>query len=120
MNRNPIIPFLLIAVFGIGLIFFLSVKGIGDSKDMAKGVKGGEKTTETAAFDPKKHYETTCISCHGQNYEGGVGPALKGVGKRLTKDQIKDRVVNGGGGMPSGLVAEENADAMADYLMKLK
>ncbi|MCY9210509.1 cytochrome c-550, partial [Bacillus subtilis] len=31
MKWNPLIPFLLIAVLGIGLTFFLSVKGLDDS-----------------------------------------------------------------------------------------
>lgn len=39
MKWNPLIPFLLIAVLGIGLTFFLSVKGLDDSREIASGEK---------------------------------------------------------------------------------
>ena len=32
MNRNPVMPFIIIMVFGIGLMFLLSFKGLGDAK----------------------------------------------------------------------------------------
>ncbi|MCY8552750.1 cytochrome c, partial [Bacillus haynesii] len=35
MNRNPLIPFLLIAIMGIGLVFILSIKGLYDAKEIA-------------------------------------------------------------------------------------
>ncbi|KAB7708744.1 c-type cytochrome [Bacillus aerolatus] len=121
MNRNPIIPFLLIAVFGIGLIFFLSLEGLSNSKEMAKEEKGGETTEEQAgAFDPEGHYKQSCIGCHGGNFEGGAGPALKGIGEKLSKDEIKEVLVNGKGSMPPGLVPAENADAMAEWVSKIK
>ncbi|MBM7650014.1 cytochrome c550 [Bacillus ectoiniformans] len=119
MNRNPVIPFLLIMVFGLGLIFFLSLEGLGNSEEMAKEKEGGEKTEEAAGeFDPEGHYKESCIGCHGGNYEGGAGPALKGT--KLSKDEIKDVLVNGKGSMPAGMVPAENADAMAEWVSKLK
>lgn len=57
MNRNPLIPFVLIMVMGIGLIFFLSVKGLGDMKEVAKEKEGGAKTEETAAAGPEDIYK---------------------------------------------------------------
>ncbi|AIE60771.1 cytochrome c550 [Bacillus methanolicus] len=123
MNRNPIIPFVLIMVFGIGLMFLLSFKGLGDAKEMAKDAKGGgekQKTEQVAAKKPEDIYKTTCIGCHGDQYQGGVGPSLKGVGKRLSKAEIAKIVVNGKGPMPSGLVPQEKADEMAEWLSGLK
>ncbi|PAQ13306.1 cytochrome C [Bacillaceae bacterium SAOS 7] len=122
MNRNPVIPFLLIMVFGLGLVFFLSLEGLSGSKEMAKEKEGGEKTEETAGgeFDAESHYKQSCVGCHGGNYEGGAGPALTGVGEKLSKDELKDVLVNGRGAMPPGLVPAENADAMADWLSKVK
>jgi cytochrome c550 len=125
MNRNPIIPFILIMVFGIGLVFFMSLEGLNNSKEMAE--EHGEGTEETAEggtaeggeFDPEGHYEQACISCHGGNYEGGAGPALTGVGDRYSKEEIKEILQNGKGAMPPGLVPAENQDAMAEWLMSL-
>jgi cytochrome c550 len=120
MNRNPLIPFFIIMVFGIGLTLALSFKGLGDAKELAKEKKGGAKTEQTAEFTPEKFYQQTCSGCHGQNYEGGVGPSLKGVGQRLSLDQIKNIIQHGRGNMPSGLVPPDKADAMAKWLAKLK
>ncbi|MBM7584707.1 cytochrome c550 [Bacillus pakistanensis] len=123
MNRNPIIPFILIMVMGIGLVFFMSLEGLNNSKEMAEEEKkqeeGGGETAEGGAFDPEAHYQSTCISCHGENYEGGAGPALKGVGERLSDEEIKSTLKNGKGAMPPGLVQDENLDAMAKWLKSL-
>ncbi|MEE3953336.1 cytochrome c550 [Peribacillus frigoritolerans] len=122
MNRNPVMPFIIIMVFGIGLMFLLSFKGLGDAKDLAKEKEGGEKTeeTESASASPEDIYMQNCISCHGDAYQGGVGPALKGVGDRLSVDEVKDVITNGRGAMPPGLVEEQNIDAMAEYIHGLK
>lgn len=122
MQRNPIIPFLLIAVFGIGLIFFLSLDGLNNAEEMANEEEGGEQTetAEGGSFDPEGHYQQSCVGCHGGNYEGGAGPALTGVGERLSQEEIKDVLVNGRGAMPPGLVPAENADAMAEWVSQIK
>jgi cytochrome c550 len=122
MKRNPVMPFIIIMVFGIGLMFLLSFKGLGDAKDLAKEKEGGEKTeeTESASASPEDIYKQNCISCHGNAYQGGVGPALKGVGDRLSVDEVKNVITNGRGAMPSGLVEEQNIDAMAKYIHGLK
>ncbi|MFJ7637234.1 cytochrome c550 [Peribacillus sp. NPDC097206] len=122
MNRNPVMPFIIIMVFGIGLMFLLSFKGLGDAKDLAKEKEGGEKTeeTESASSSPEDIYKQNCISCHGDAYQGGVGPALKGVADRLSEDEVKEVIANGRGAMPAGLVDESNLDAMAKYIHGLK
>lgn len=126
MNRNPLIPFLLIAVFGLGLMFFLSLDGIDNAKEIAeeeKAAEEGEGGGETAAggeFDPEAHYQKSCVACHGSSYEGGAGPSLVGVGEKHSQEEIQDIVVNGKGGMPPGLVPQENAEAMAAWLAEIK
>ena len=59
MKNNPVIPYILIMAFGIGLIFFLSLTGAGH--DEAEG--------ETDTNDDAKLVQS-CISCHGGNLEG--------------------------------------------------
>lgn len=124
MNRNPLIPFLLIAVFGLGLMFFLSLEGIDNAEEMAaeeeQTEEGGGETASGGEFDPEAHYQASCIGCHGSSYEGGAGPALTGVGDKLSQEEIADVLVNGRGAMPPGLVPQENAEAMAAWLAEIK
>ncbi|MDZ5470960.1 cytochrome c (plasmid) [Bacillus sp. 31A1R] len=119
MNRNPIIPFILIMVFGVTAMFLVSFKGLGDMKDLAAEKEGGEKTEEVAS-NPEDIYQQSCIGCHGADYSGGVGPALKGVGDKLSAEEIENILVNGQGSMPPGLVKPENAPAMAEWLAEIK
>ena len=129
MQKNAIVPYILIMAFGIGLIFFLSVQGVNDEAEIAEeqateegggeaaeGEEGGE--TAEADFDPEAHAQANCISCHGSSYEGGVGPAL--IGTALAQEEIEDILINGKGTMPGGLVQEENAAAMAEWVLSLE
>jgi cytochrome c550 len=113
MKRNPVIPYILIMAFGIVLILILSFKGLGDMKEIAKENGEGNK--------PEDIYKQSCIGCHGDQYQGVVGPTLKGVGKKYSKEELITIVTKGKGtGMPAGLVKEEQAAAMADWLATLK
>ncbi|MFZ2463886.1 MAG: cytochrome c [Caldibacillus thermoamylovorans] len=118
MKRNAIFPYLLIMVLGIGLVVALSIIGVNDSKE-AEG-KDSEKGNVAQAATPEEIYQKSCFTCHGQNYEGAMGPELKGVDERLSKDEIKEVLKNGRGAMPKGLVPAESLDAMADWLMSLE
>lgn len=118
MKRNALVPYFLIMAFGIGLIFALSFIGMNGGEQAGDG---GGATTQT----PEEIYATSCITCHGENYEGkGNYPALKGVGERLSKEEIKEVIVKGRTGdigtMPGGMVPAESVDAMVDWLSTLE
>lgn len=120
MNRNPIIPFVLIMVIGVVAMFLMSFKGLGDMDEIAaEKENGGAKTEESASATPEELYgQKGCAGCHGGNYEGGVGPALKGTA--LSVEEITDVLTNGKGtGMPGGLVPGQEA-AMAEWIKSLK
>lgn len=129
MQKNAIVPYILIMAFGIGLIFFLSLEGVNNEAEIAEeqateegggeaaeGEEGGE--TAEGEFDPEAHAQANCISCHGSSYEGGVGPSL--VATELPQADIEDILINGKGTMPGGLVPEENAAAMAEWVLSLE
>lgn len=127
MQKNAIVPYILIMAFGIGLIFFLSVQGVGNEAEIAEENAteegGGEEAAEggeeaAGDFDPEATAQANCISCHGSSYEGGVGPSL--VATELPQEDIEDILVNGKGGMPGGLVDEANAAAMAEWVLSLE
>ncbi|BDG80714.1 MULTISPECIES: cytochrome c550 [Bacillus] len=120
MKWNPLIPFLLIAVLGIGLTFFLSVKGLDDSREIASGGESKSAEKDDANASPEDIYKANCISCHGENYEGVSGPSLKGVGNKKDVAEIKTKIEKGGNGMPSGLVPADKLDDMAEWVSKIK
>ena len=108
MKNNPVIPYILIMAFGIGLIFFLSLEGAGHDE------AGGETDTN----DDAKIVQT-CISCHGGNLEGkGNVPTLIG----LEPDYIMEVLANGIEGTPMspGMVNEAEAKAIAEYISSLE
>jgi alcohol dehydrogenase (cytochrome c) len=42
-------------------------------------------------------FKKSCISCHGQNLEGGARPHLQRVGLSMYKQDIVNQIINGGG-----------------------
>ncbi len=76
MKNNPIIPYILIMAFGIGLIFFMSMEGVGNKAEIAEGetTEEGGATAEEGAGGAE--LVASCIACHGGDLTGGMGPNL--------------------------------------------
>lgn len=123
MNKNPIIPFLLIIFLGVGLVFLLSSQGAnqeeeGEEVATEEGSEegGGEEDGDGASsgdVDAEGVAQNSCASCHGEDYSGGMGPALAGTS--LGEDEFTDIVRNGQGSMPAfseDEVSEEELTAM--------
>ncbi len=72
----------------------------------------------------EKHYQIQCASCHGTDRKGnpvGGFPALQDVSQRLTKEQVMQSIVQGGGRMPAfDQLSEERRQAIVDFLFGLK
>ena len=113
MKNNPLIPYVLIMAFGIGLIFFMSLEGAGN-KEEAHGEEGGAATEE---INGESIVQASCIGCHGGDLSGGMGPALN---SGLDAAHVKDVVMNGFNTMPAVITNEAEAQAVADYIAGLK
>ena len=99
------------AVIGASLLL-----GACGSDDDAK--KDGSTSAEP---DAAALAEQKCMGCHGKNLEGSSAPALTKVGAEKSEEEIHDILINGTkGGMPSGLVNEEEADQLAKWLSEKK
>ncbi|QXE00942.1 cytochrome c [Terribacillus sp. DMT04] len=76
---------------------------------------GGSEEAET----PAEAFENNCAMCHGQDLSGGNGgPALDNLGSDYTQEELVDIMENGKGGMPAGQAEGEEAEKIADWLLK--
>lgn len=84
------------------------------------GKDAGASASGDAGYDAAKAQSTymSCAGCHGQNLEGGVGPALKGT--QLSAEDILKVIENGQGTMPGGLVSGEDAKNLAAWIADQK
>ncbi|MCM3637387.1 cytochrome c [Sporosarcina luteola] len=127
MKNNPVVPYILIFALGLGLIFFMSLYGIEQKKEIAASNEEGktEETTDDAAasedFDPEGFAQGKCIGCHGGDLAGGaVGPTLHGLSE--SKEEIHAIIKNGEGQMPAfgGQISDEQIDQLSEYILSLK
>lgn len=113
MNRNPVVPFILILLLGVGLIFLMSSHGA--NKEDEQAADGGTKQEQK--FDAKAYAKDNCTSCHGQNLEGGMGPKLAGLS--LDDDAAKKIIREGKGSMPphdQSSISDKDLDTLVKYL----
>ncbi|WP_214824445.1 cytochrome c550 [Exiguobacterium algae] len=110
--RNPLLPFAAIAIVAIIAMVSLSYYGVNQAQQAAAG-------PDVTEMNPEELYAAKgCTGCHGGNLEGGVGPALTGVGERLSAEEIQNIIVNGRGQMPAGLASAEEAEVLANWLIE--
>ena len=114
-GASPIIPDLV----GLNLEKTFVVRTLNDAEKIANGETEEEQGGEVASTPEDFYKNNSCIGCHGGSYEGGAGPALTGVGERLSPEEIKDVLKNGKGIMQGGLVPEDQLDAVTEWLSTL-
>ncbi|WP_434120863.1 c-type cytochrome [Salinicoccus roseus] len=122
MNRNPIVPFILIIFLGIGLVFLLSSQGAneeeggGEETASEEGGEGGGEEASSGDFDAEGFARDNCASCHGQDFSGGMGPALAGTS--LAEEDFTATVREGPGSMPAfsqDQIADEDLSTLYQF-----
>lgn len=89
------------------------------------GCGGGERSDGTAADNElalPKAYQQNCMSCHGKELQGKVGPSLQTVGSRMSEEEIAALIRQGKGGMPAygTRLSGEDIQALAAWLAERK
>ncbi|MFB5282849.1 cytochrome c551 [Peribacillus sp. Hz7] len=81
----------------------------------------GAETTDTAgAGDAAKLYENKCSACHGGDLVSGSAPDLDKIGSRLSQEDVEKVILEGQGAMPKGLLDENDAAKVAEWLAEKK
>ena len=88
--------------------------GLGTNCALAQSVETG-----------KRQYEARCVGCHGADGSGGGhGPAIVGLARprASTQDAVRVLIQKGipGAGMPAFPIPDDEAGAIASYVMRLK
>lgn len=67
-------------------------------------------------------YSKNCLICHGDQLQGGGGPALADVGTRMSAANIAGKIQKGGGGMPAfkDTLSPEEIGNLAKWLSEKK
>lgn len=63
-------------------------------------------------------YRMSCASCHGADLSGAVGPSLLNLSNRLTEEDIIQIIKDGKGAMPGGLVNQDEAVLLSEWLIE--
>lgn len=115
----------------LGSALVLGACGNNDKDNSAsEDTKTAEKTdnttneSTTSSADGEKIAKEKCISCHGNDLTGAMGPNLTKIGSTYSESEIKDILNNGKGQMPAkpanGLQSDDEVNAVAKWLSEQK
>ena len=106
---------------GLSLVLVLGACG-GDNEETDDGAteeesreEGADEGASTSDVDAEGVAQSSCASCHGEDFSGGMGPALEGTS--LSEEEFTDTVRNGQNSMPAfseDQVSDEELTAMYD------
>ncbi|MBM7096881.1 MULTISPECIES: c-type cytochrome [Alteribacter] len=112
----------LIPMMGAVLVLAACGGGDDDTTPVDEGDDAVEETEDDAEetagdgeYDlaaGEEVYEQNCLSCHGQNGEGGSGPGIAG----LDMDSVRAAIEEGPGSMPPELVDGDEADNVSAWV----
>lgn len=112
---SPIKVFLSIFASGILLAVILGVVGMYQPTDI---VEQEENVAVDILAGAPTSLTQNCLSCHGNQLQGGVGPGL--IGLDLTEEDIIDILVNGQGTMQAqDYLTDDEMQDIATYLVQL-
>jgi cytochrome c551 len=109
------------------LLFIIVAAGCGSKSNSNVDIQtpaASAGTSEASVKAQELFKKTNCISCHGVDLSGRVGPKtnLQKVGTTMTKEQIAQQIREGGGGMPvyKSKLTDEEINLLTDWLSAKK
>ncbi|MDG0809721.1 c-type cytochrome [Cohnella rhizosphaerae] len=94
----------------------------GGTHEAAPSASAGEAPAAVDAEAATAIYKSNCLACHGDQLQGGMGPALTKVGADMSEADIHKQILNGGGGMPAfkGTLTDEQIATLTSWLAAKK
>lgn len=119
------IGIVLTTVMAVGVFWYIGVKAPWSPRFNAGPLpaKVIGNVSEKAKAGGVLFHKKACIFCHKISGIGGIhGPDLTDVGDRLTEDQLKIKIVNGGTNMPAfgTTLTREELDELVAFLKSRK
>ena len=106
----------LLMASGLSMVLILGACGNGgeDGSDETATEEGS--SASSGDVDAEGIAQSSCASCHGSDFSGGMGPALAGMS--LSEDEFSEIVRNGQGQMPAfseDQIEDEELSALHTY-----
>jgi mono/diheme cytochrome c family protein len=89
---------LFLVACGLAIVLMFSLPG---KEEVAKESKPQMPEITLNAEQAEVIIAANCISCHGDQLQGGVGPDLQKIGAELSAEQLYGIITKGKGQMPS-------------------
>ncbi|NRS47188.1 cytochrome c [Brevibacillus sp. HB2.2] len=99
---------------------------IGSLFLVATACSNGAMEGQTEVADAEKTamqlYKNNCMSCHGNDLSGRVGPGLQQVGSKMTEEKLIEIITVGANGMPGyeKVLSTEEIGQLAKWLSEKK
>ena len=111
--RITIVGNLILAGCLVFLLFFYE----GPQKQTTNQVADkGTSSTDNA----EQIVGNNCVTCHGQNLQGGAGPNLTKIGSKYSQSEIENIINHGKNAMPAGVIPPEKAKIVSEWLSQKK
>lgn len=101
---------------GLSMVLVLGACGNGEEESSEEPATEEGSNASSGDVDAEGIARDNCASCHGQDFSGGMGPALAGMS--LSEDEFSEIVRNGQGQMPAfseDQINDEELSALHTY-----
>lgn len=107
-------------MFGMNIILTGTLVFLLFFYEVTQGTEPARSGDTASVSNPEEIVNGNCLTCHGENLQGGAGPALDKIGSKYDQSEIEDIINNGKNGMPAGVISKEEATIVAEWLVQKK